>query len=206
MTFPPLDEPSQQRRAAVYGRANQASVHYRPLRRGRPVPDLAPAAPTSREAKSANRRRFALFLVALLVAIAFGTAIFGVVLASPAPIAQAPRVPAPEAPAPPIQPLPPTGRGAPTQLTPPSAGSPGSSTSTTAPRRDGTTKPAPGGGGKAAESTAPATTATVYYQNCNKARKAGAAPLYPGDPGYRDKLDKDGNGVACDEKEKKSKA
>jgi hypothetical protein len=38
----------------------------------------------------------------------------------------------------------------------------------------------------------------VYYANCNKAQRAGAAPLYRGQPGYRAKLDRDGDGVACD--------
>ncbi|BCB85392.1 excalibur calcium-binding domain-containing protein [Phytohabitans suffuscus] len=200
MTFPPLDEQSSQRRAAVYGRANQASVHYRPLRKGRPVPAPDPA-PTSRAAKTANQRRFVLFAVALLLAIAFGTAIFGVVLASPAPIAQAPPAPTREVPEPPIQPLPLTGRGVPAEMAPPPATRSDPSTGTTAPHRTGTGPSAAGGGGEAAP---PATSSTVYYQNCNKARRAGAAPLYPGDPGYSDKLDKDGNGIACDEKDVKS--
>lgn len=38
----------------------------------------------------------------------------------------------------------------------------------------------------------------VYYKNCSAARKAGAAPLYEGDPGYRKKLDRDGDGIACE--------
>jgi hypothetical protein len=37
----------------------------------------------------------------------------------------------------------------------------------------------------------------VYYKNCGQARKAGAAPLYRGQPGYSERLDKDGDGVAC---------
>ena len=40
--------------------------------------------------------------------------------------------------------------------------------------------------------------AAVFYQNCAAARAAGAAPLYRGDPGYRDKMDGDGDGVACE--------
>nr|WP_277040511.1 excalibur calcium-binding domain-containing protein [Actinacidiphila oryziradicis] len=36
------------------------------------------------------------------------------------------------------------------------------------------------------------------YANCAAARKAGAAPLHRGDPGYSTKLDRDGDGVACD--------
>ncbi|GAC01635.1 hypothetical protein GONAM_30_00440 [Gordonia namibiensis NBRC 108229] len=39
---------------------------------------------------------------------------------------------------------------------------------------------------------------SVYYKNCSAARAAGAAPLYAGQPGYRAKLDRDGDGVACE--------
>jgi Excalibur calcium-binding domain len=38
----------------------------------------------------------------------------------------------------------------------------------------------------------------VYYENCTAARAAGAAPIYVGEPGYRRKLDRDGDGVACE--------
>lgn len=38
----------------------------------------------------------------------------------------------------------------------------------------------------------------VYFQNCAAARAAGAAPIYAGEPGYRRKLDRDGDGVACE--------
>ncbi|MCT9010003.1 excalibur calcium-binding domain-containing protein [Streptomyces rhizosphaerihabitans] len=38
----------------------------------------------------------------------------------------------------------------------------------------------------------------AYYENCDAARAAGAAPLHRGDPGYRDELDRDGDGVACE--------
>ncbi|MGN9911873.1 excalibur calcium-binding domain-containing protein [Phytohabitans sp. LJ34] len=204
MTFPPLDEPSQQRRAVVYGRGNQASAHYRPLRKGRPVPEpAADSAPTGRAARFANKRRFVLFVMALIVAIAAGTAIFGVVLANPAHQAQSPEVPARVAPEPAVQPPPTTGRGAPAEHAPPPAGKSGSPPSTATPRRSSaTTKPAADAGGDATKPAPPSTASTVYYQNCNKAERAGAAPLYPGDPGYRDKLDKDGNGIACDEKTK----
>lgn len=40
--------------------------------------------------------------------------------------------------------------------------------------------------------------AEVYYKNCAAARAAGAAPLYVGEPGYRPKMDGDGDGVACE--------
>jgi hypothetical protein len=38
----------------------------------------------------------------------------------------------------------------------------------------------------------------AYYENCDAARAAGAAPLHRGDPGYRPELDRDGDGVACE--------
>lgn len=38
----------------------------------------------------------------------------------------------------------------------------------------------------------------VYYANCTAARRAGAAPIYRGEPGYRRALDRDNDGVACD--------
>jgi hypothetical protein len=39
----------------------------------------------------------------------------------------------------------------------------------------------------------------AYYSSCADARAAGAAPLYLGEPGYRPGLDRDGDGVACDQ-------
>lgn len=36
------------------------------------------------------------------------------------------------------------------------------------------------------------------YQNCSAARAAGVAPLHRGDLGYSPKLDRDGDGVACE--------
>jgi len=38
----------------------------------------------------------------------------------------------------------------------------------------------------------------VYYRTCWSARAAGAAPIYNGQPGYRNALDADGDGVACE--------
>jgi hypothetical protein len=38
----------------------------------------------------------------------------------------------------------------------------------------------------------------VFFKNCREARQAGAAPLRRGEPGYRNKLDRDGDGIACD--------
>jgi len=38
----------------------------------------------------------------------------------------------------------------------------------------------------------------VYFANCAQARKANAAPIKKGDPGYREQLDRDLDGVACE--------
>ena len=38
----------------------------------------------------------------------------------------------------------------------------------------------------------------VWYENCDAARAAGAAPVRRGDPGYDDHLDGDGDGSACE--------
>lgn len=38
----------------------------------------------------------------------------------------------------------------------------------------------------------------VYYPNCTAARAAGAAPIRRGAPGYSGKLDRDGDGIACE--------
>lgn len=40
--------------------------------------------------------------------------------------------------------------------------------------------------------------ANVYYQNCDAVRAAGAAPIYPGDPGFQSKFDRDNDGVGCE--------
>ncbi|MFI8425119.1 excalibur calcium-binding domain-containing protein [Streptomyces sp. NPDC085479] len=45
------------------------------------------------------------------------------------------------------------------------------------------------------ESTSPTAT---YYENCDAAREAGAAPLLRGEPGYREALDREGDGIACE--------
>jgi hypothetical protein len=37
------------------------------------------------------------------------------------------------------------------------------------------------------------------YANCDAARAAGVAPLHRGDPGYSRSLDRDGDGVACED-------
>lgn len=39
----------------------------------------------------------------------------------------------------------------------------------------------------------------VYYPNCKAACAAGVAPIHRGDPGYRPGLDRDNDGIACEE-------
>jgi hypothetical protein len=39
---------------------------------------------------------------------------------------------------------------------------------------------------------------SAYYPNCNAARAAGSAPMRSGTPGYRDELDGDSDGIACE--------
>jgi hypothetical protein len=40
--------------------------------------------------------------------------------------------------------------------------------------------------------------ASLYFPNCSAARAAGAAPIYAGDPGYREEMDGDLDGIACE--------
>ncbi len=37
------------------------------------------------------------------------------------------------------------------------------------------------------------------YENCTEAWNAGAAPLHRGDPGYAPRLDRDNDGIACEQ-------
>jgi hypothetical protein len=37
-----------------------------------------------------------------------------------------------------------------------------------------------------------------YWRGCDEARAAGTAPIYSGEPGYREKMDGDGDGIACE--------
>lgn len=45
---------------------------------------------------------------------------------------------------------------------------------------------------------APPPPASVYYENCDAARAAGAAPVYRGEPGYGAHLDRDDDGIGCE--------
>lgn len=51
---------------------------------------------------------------------------------------------------------------------------------------------------KDGKSDVPAKKSKVHYKNCDEVKEAGAAPLHEGDPGYSSKLDRDGDGIACE--------
>jgi micrococcal nuclease len=53
---------------------------------------------------------------------------------------------------------------------------------------------------KAAQKAAPPASSggSTYYKNCDAVRAAGADPIYAGQPGYSSKLDRDGDGIACE--------
>jgi len=84
----------------------------------------------------------------------------------------------------------PTATPTPAERTTTAAATPATTTKTT--RTTTTTKPPAGGG------TTTKPPAQVYYRNCDEVRAAGAAPLYAGQPGYRTALDRDKDGVACE--------
>lgn len=57
------------------------------------------------------------------------------------------------------------------------------------------------GGGSSAPKRALRATSSASggaYRNCAEARAAGAAPVYRGDPGYGEHLDRDNDGVGCE--------
>jgi hypothetical protein len=39
---------------------------------------------------------------------------------------------------------------------------------------------------------------SVHYSGCNEVRALGKDPLYRGQPGYREDMDGDGDGIACE--------
>lgn len=63
-----------------------------------------------------------------------------------------------------------------------------------APETTPPTHPTPAGNA----SKPPKDPAPAYYENCDAARAAGAAPVEEGDPGYAPHLDRDGDGVGCE--------
>lgn len=107
------------------------------------------------------------------------------------PITAAPATTAPPITAAPVTTAPPT-TAAPTTAPPPPAPKP-----TPAPAPP----PAPAPRAAPAPAPAPAPTpapAAVSYPNCAAAKAAGVTPLYRGQPGYAERLDRDHDGVACE--------
>ena len=41
---------------------------------------------------------------------------------------------------------------------------------------------------------------TIYFKSCKEARAAGYSDIKKGEPGYSSKLDRDGDGIACESK------
>jgi hypothetical protein len=71
----------------------------------------------------------------------------------------------------------------------------------TVPARSAPAAPAPDSGTGAGQAPAPDSgtgAGQVYYANCAAVRAAGAAPLRAGQPGYREQMDGDRDGVACE--------
>jgi len=56
----------------------------------------------------------------------------------------------------------------------------------------------PGAGSDPGGSSTTPGSGEVYFENCDAARAAGAAPVDAGDPGYGPHLDRDGDGIACE--------
>jgi hypothetical protein len=82
-----------------------------------------------------------------------------------------------------------------TTTTPPTIQNPPATTAapvtTAAPRTVTTSAPVP----TTAASPSPS---GASFANCSEAKAAGAAPISRGEPGYSSKLDRDGDGVACE--------
>ncbi len=53
--------------------------------------------------------------------------------------------------------------------------------------------------GQFAPSVARFAPAGVVYSGCREARAAGVTPLHRGSPGYREGMDGDGDGIACED-------
>ncbi|MBY6129104.1 excalibur calcium-binding domain-containing protein [Qipengyuania aquimaris] len=58
------------------------------------------------------------------------------------------------------------------------------------PKRDEPEEPSP--------DNRPMRPVSVYYRNCSEARAAGVTPIRRGEPGYRQGLDGDNDGWACE--------
>ncbi len=55
-----------------------------------------------------------------------------------------------------------------------------------------------GSGSGAGSGSAAGGGSSASYQNCDAVRAAGAAPIHPGDPGWQQKFDRDGDGIGCE--------
>ncbi|WP_238151359.1 excalibur calcium-binding domain-containing protein [Kribbella sindirgiensis] len=87
----------------------------------------------------------------------------------------------------------------------PAPTSPSSTSTTTTPTQPATTTPSTSTPTPPATTAVPSTTPSstpsttpVVYRNCAEVRAAGKAPLYRGDPGYTPALDRNGDGIACE--------
>ncbi|MEU0718325.1 excalibur calcium-binding domain-containing protein [Streptomyces lavendulocolor] len=60
------------------------------------------------------------------------------------------------------------------------------------------TRQAPAAADDSSDAAADTDSGSVYYANCTAARAAGAAPVHRGEPGYASHLDRDNDGVGCD--------
>lgn len=52
---------------------------------------------------------------------------------------------------------------------------------------------------KSSPSSSSSSSSSVYYKNCTAARAAGVTPIYAGQPGYASHLDRDNDGIACED-------
>ncbi|TVV71376.1 excalibur calcium-binding domain-containing protein [Sphingomonas solaris] len=52
--------------------------------------------------------------------------------------------------------------------------------------------------GQARRTASAVVEAATYYPGCNAVRAAGKAPLYRGQPGYRESMDGDNDGIVCE--------
>lgn len=71
-------------------------------------------------------------------------------------------------------------------------------TTTTTAKATTTTTSRPATTTTTARAVTTTTASTVSYANCTAVKNAGKAPLYAGQPGYSTSLDRDRDGVACE--------
>ncbi len=95
---------------------------------------------------------------------------------------------------PPISPSPSTSSGSPVRPVLPDVPRP---TATVTETRTETVS-APETSSRAPEPSSTNAPGDVYYENCDEARAAGAAPVYVGEPGYGPHLDANHDGVGCE--------